>query len=65
MNRRSGFSWRGTPIRLRAACHSPEICLPGAGWEIAWLERSDIADRMGTDTPFNINRAIIQQNDTG
>jgi exosortase/archaeosortase family protein len=23
--------------------HSPEICLPGAGWEIAWLERSDIA----------------------
>ena len=24
--------------------HSPEICLPGAGWEIAWLERVDIAD---------------------
>jgi EpsI family protein len=64
MNRRSGFSWRGTPIRARAAFTQPEICLPGAGWEIAWLERSDIADRMGTDTPFNINRAIIQQNDT-
>jgi hypothetical protein len=45
--------------------HSPEICLPGAGWEIAWLERSDIADRMGTETPFNINRAIIQQNECG
>jgi exosortase D (VPLPA-CTERM-specific) len=44
--------------------HSPEICLPGSGWEIAWLERSDIADIMGTETPFNINRAIIQQNDT-
>jgi exosortase D (VPLPA-CTERM-specific) len=44
--------------------HSPEICLPGAGWEIAWLERSDIAAEMGSDTPFNINRAIIQRNDT-
>jgi exosortase D (VPLPA-CTERM-specific) len=43
--------------------HSPEICLPGAGWEIAWLERSDIAAEMGTDTPFNINRAIIQRGD--
>jgi exosortase D (VPLPA-CTERM-specific) len=43
--------------------HSPEICLPGSGWEIAWLERSDIAAEMGTDTPFNINRAIIQQGD--
>ena len=44
--------------------HSPEICLPGAGWEIAWLERSDIAPVMGFDTPFDLNRAIIQQNDT-
>lgn len=41
--------------------HSPEICLPGAGWEIAWLERSDITARMGSETPFNINRAIIQK----
>jgi exosortase D (VPLPA-CTERM-specific) len=43
--------------------HSPEICLPGAGWEIAWLERTDIAEEMGTQTPFAINRAIIQQGD--
>jgi exosortase D (VPLPA-CTERM-specific) len=50
--------------QTQGGIHSPEICLPGAGWEIAWLERSDIADRMGTDTPFNINRAIIQRNDT-
>jgi EpsI family protein len=64
MNRRSGFSWRGTPTRLRAAFTHPRSACPGAGWEIAWLERSDIADRMGTDTPFNINRAIIQQNDS-
>jgi exosortase D (VPLPA-CTERM-specific) len=43
--------------------HSPEICLPGAGWEIAWLERTDIAEEMGAQTPFAINRAIIQQGD--
>lgn len=41
--------------------HSPEVCLPGSGWEIAWLERTDITDAMGTDRPFNINRAIIQK----
>lgn len=44
--------------------HSPEICLPGAGWEIAWLERVDIADQLGSSTPFDINRAIIQKGDT-
>lgn len=41
--------------------HSPEICLPGSGWEIAWLERSDITEDMGTSVPFRINRAIIQK----
>ena len=41
--------------------HSPEICLPGAGWEIAWLERSDLTSEMGSDVPFLINRAIIQK----
>jgi exosortase D (VPLPA-CTERM-specific) len=44
--------------------HSPEICLPGGGWEIAWLERSDLTETMGTDMPFRINRAIIQQGET-
>ncbi|MBT8408213.1 MAG: EpsI family protein, partial [Alphaproteobacteria bacterium] len=44
--------------------HSPEICLPGGGWEIAWLERSDITARMNADTPFMINRAIIQKGET-
>ncbi|MEE9429070.1 MAG: VPLPA-CTERM-specific exosortase XrtD [Paracoccaceae bacterium] len=44
--------------------HSPEICLPSSGWEIAWLERSDITNRMGWDRPFNINRAIIQKGET-
>lgn len=41
--------------------HSPEICLPGNGWEIAWLERTDLAPRLGADRPFQINRAIIQK----
>ena len=48
--------------------HSPEICLPSSGWEIAWLERSDIAPVLGSDllgeTAFNLNRAIIEQGDT-
>ncbi|WP_420862172.1 VPLPA-CTERM-specific exosortase XrtD [Algirhabdus cladophorae] len=44
--------------------HSPEICLPGAGWEIAWLERTDITEVMQTEVPFNINRAIIQKGET-
>jgi EpsI family protein len=45
----------------RGGIHSPEICLPASGWEIAWLERSDITEVMGTDTTFNINRAVIQK----
>ncbi|SNR66707.1 VPLPA-CTERM-specific exosortase XrtD [Paracoccus sediminis] len=44
--------------------HSPEICLPGNGWEIARLERINIASRLGSDTPFQINRAIIQKGET-
>ena len=41
--------------------HSPEICLPGGGWEIAWLDRADITAEMGWDRPFVINKAIIQK----
>ena len=44
--------------------HSPEICLPGGGWEIAWLERSDLTAAMSSDVPFNVNRAIIQKGET-
>jgi exosortase D (VPLPA-CTERM-specific) len=44
--------------------HSPEVCLPGGGWEIAWLERSDMTQVMQSDTPFKINRAIIQKGET-
>jgi exosortase D (VPLPA-CTERM-specific) len=48
----------------RGGVHSPEICLPASGWEIAWLQRTDITETMGTDTRFMINRAIIQQGTT-
>ncbi|MEP0147833.1 MAG: VPLPA-CTERM-specific exosortase XrtD, partial [Tateyamaria sp.] len=41
--------------------HSPEVCLPGAGWEIAWLERIDIAAELGLPEEFQLNRAVIQK----
>jgi exosortase D (VPLPA-CTERM-specific) len=41
--------------------HSPEICLPGGGWEIAWLERTDVATELNSATPFELNKAIIQK----
>lgn len=48
----------------KGGVHSPEICLPGGGWEIAWLERSDMTEMMDWDTPFKINRVIIQKGET-
>lgn len=47
--------------QTQGGTHSPEICLPGAGWEIAWLERVDIAPEVGFDAPFMLNRAVIQK----
>ncbi|GHF74931.1 VPLPA-CTERM-specific exosortase XrtD [Seohaeicola zhoushanensis] len=44
--------------------HSPEVCLPGSGWEIAWLERVDISRQIGAAQPFNINKAIIQKGES-
>ena len=49
--------------QTKGGVHSPEICLPGGGWEIAWLERTDVTAQMGSATPFSLNRAIIQQGD--
>ena len=47
--------------QTKGGVHSPEICLPGGGWEIAWLERTDIGQSLDLETPFEINRAIIQK----
>lgn len=41
--------------------HSPEVCLPGGGWEIAWLKRVDMSGPLGWPEPFMANRAIIQK----
>jgi exosortase D (VPLPA-CTERM-specific) len=41
--------------------HSPEICLPGAGWEIASLQRVDVGPEVGLDSPYRLNRAVIQK----
>jgi EpsI family protein len=36
----SACSWLGTEdLQSQGGVHSPEVCLPGSGWEIAWLER--------------------------
>ena len=48
----------------KGGVHSPEICLPGGGWEIAWLERSDLTEEMNWPTPFMVNRAVIQKGET-
>ena len=55
--------------QTKGGIHSPEICLPGSGWEIAWLERVNIADEydaarraeLGMAEDFHINRAVIQK----
>ncbi|MGR3511081.1 MAG: VPLPA-CTERM-specific exosortase XrtD [Sulfitobacter sp.] len=41
--------------------HTPEICLPGAGWEIAEVQKVDLSGKLGLETPFNVNRVIIQK----
>jgi exosortase D (VPLPA-CTERM-specific) len=41
--------------------HTPEICLPGAGWEIAEVERVDLSGDLGLESPFRVNRLILQK----
>lgn len=44
--------------------HSPEVCLPGGGWEMADIRQIDIAPRLDLPGAFNINRAIIQRGES-
>lgn len=50
--------------QTRGGVHSPEVCLPGGGWEIAWLERTNVAEELGATSDFEVNRAIIQKGNT-
>ncbi|WP_055662216.1 VPLPA-CTERM-specific exosortase XrtD [Jannaschia seosinensis] len=50
--------------QTQGGVHSPEICLPASGWEIAWLERTELSRDLGLEQPFNLNRAIIQKGET-
>ncbi|MBK5928843.1 VPLPA-CTERM-specific exosortase XrtD [Rhodobaculum claviforme] len=45
----------------RGGVHSPEVCLPGGGWEIAELEQLDKTEQFGGGQRFTLNRAVIQQ----
>lgn len=41
--------------------HSPEVCLPGGGWEIAKLEQIESPVKNSAGESFTLNRAIIQK----
>ena len=45
----------------RGGVHSPEVCLPGAGWEIARLEQIEATPPEGFGETFSLNRAVIQK----
>jgi EpsI family protein len=47
--------------QTRGGIHSPEVCLPGGGWEMAEIERVDMQADFETASAFPINRAIIQK----
>ena len=47
--------------QMSGGVHSPEVCLPGGGWEIADLQPVDLSNRFGDGEPFVANRAVIQQ----
>lgn len=44
--------------QMTGGAHSPEVCLPGACWEIAGLMQIRATGPEGT--PFSLNRALIQ-----
>lgn len=47
--------------QMQGGVHSPEVCLPGGGWEIAQLEQLDKTEEFGMGQRFTLNRAVIQQ----
>ncbi|MEM7529056.1 MAG: VPLPA-CTERM-specific exosortase XrtD [Pseudomonadota bacterium] len=47
--------------QTRGGIHSPEVCLPAGGWEIAELSRPDLAPQIGYHEPLPVNRAVIEK----
>ncbi|KDB04099.1 transmembrane exosortase [Defluviimonas sp. 20V17] len=47
--------------QMTGGTHSPTVCLPGAGWEIASLETIKVSKDLGGARPFTLKRAIIQK----
>lgn len=59
-----------TPVELfiawykdqtQAGTHSPTVCLPGGGWEIAEFGQRPVLENFDGATPFTLNRVIIQK----
>lgn len=41
--------------------HSPEICIPGSGWEVSRWEKYDVQLASGDRSQLKVNRALIQK----
>lgn len=55
------FAWYRD--QTRGGIHSPEVCLPSGGWEMAEIARVSI-ELGGGETPLPVNRAIIQKGES-
>jgi exosortase D (VPLPA-CTERM-specific) len=42
--------------------HSPEVCIPGGGWEVSRWQRAQVTTGDAAIPAFTVNRAIIQKN---
>lgn len=42
----------------RGGTHSPEVCLPAGGWEIASIRQVEVTGHAG---PFSLNRVMVQK----
>ena len=48
--------------QTRASIHSPEVCIPGGGWEMSDIQIRDVViETNGQNMTIPINRAIIQR----
>jgi exosortase D (VPLPA-CTERM-specific) len=50
--------------QTRGGIHSPEVCLPGSGWEMAEIARTTVDLGGARVVPVPLNRAIIQKGES-